>query len=357
MISLPVPMQWCLLAGCTLVFTAAFVAVGLPGATLIGPMLAAIVLGVGGAAIELPKRFSWLAQAVTGAVVARSLDVTVFHDVALHWIPMLAALTSMLAGAVLVGLLLERSGRLPAGTALWGTMPGAAPAMIAMADDFGGDARYVAVMQYLRVLVVVMMASMACNVALGGAPAGGPLPAAPAPSACATAAMVAVALLGGWLGTALRLPAGPLLGPILLGGGINMSGLMALDAPGWLIGIAFAIIGWTTGLRFRRKLLGELLASVPMMLLSTLALVVLSLGSAWLLHALTGKDLLTAYLATSPGGLDSMTVVALGSTADVPFILTLQTFRLFATILASVLLARLLRGRSPRIRSNPAETG
>jgi len=345
MSSLSIPLQWCLLAVATLLFTALFTALAVPGAVLLGPMFAAVILGVRGSTIELPKRSLWLAQALTGGVVARSLDVSILHDVALHWFPMLMALASMMAGAVLVGWLLERSGRLPAGTALWGTMPGAAPAMIAMAGDFGGDPRFVAVMQYLRVVVVVVSASLACHFLLGApvelamaAPA-----AAPTVTATSTLTLVAVALLGGWLGTVLRLPAGPLLGPILLGGALGMSGLVTLDAPGWLIAVAFTIIGWTTGLRFRRDLLRDLVASIPAMLLSTFGLVALSVLSAWMLSTLTGKDPLTAYLATSPGGLDSVTVVALGSAADVPFILTLQTLRLFGTILLSVLLVRVLR--------------
>ncbi|TWA91949.1 hypothetical protein FBY14_103440 [Azospirillum brasilense] len=348
MMPLSHPLQWCLLVGATLLFTALFMVAGLPGATLLGPMAAAILLGVRGASIELPKRFSWLAQALTGGVVARSMDVTILHDVALHWFPMLMALSTMLAGAVLVGWLLERSGRLPGGTALWGTMPGAAPAMIAMAGDFGGDPRFVAVMQYLRVIVVVVLASLVCHFLLGGVPVPIAAPGAvpqPSASVASTLALVAVALAGGWAGTVTRLPAGALLGPILLGGTLNMTGLVVLDSPSWLIAVAFTIIGWTTGLRFRRELLRDLVASVPLMLLSTFGLVAMSLGSAWLLVTLTGKDPLTAYLATSPGGLDSVTVVALGSAADVPFILTLQTLRLFGTILMSVLLVRFLRRR------------
>jgi membrane AbrB-like protein len=55
-----------------------------------------------------------------------------------------------------------------------------------------------------------------------------------------------------------------------------------------------------------------------------------------------GIDPLTAYLATSPGGLDSIAVIATGSRADVPFVLAMQTMRLFFVILTGPPIARLI---------------
>ena len=53
-------------------------------------------------------------------------------------------------------------------------------------------------------------------------------------------------------------------------------------------------------------------------------------------------DALTAYLATSPGGLDSVAAIAADSRADVPFVMALQTLRLVIVVLTGPLLARLL---------------
>ena len=63
---------------------------------------------------------------------------------------------------------------------------------------------------------------------------------------------------------------------------------------------------------------------------------------AWALAALTGIDGLTAYLATTPGGIDSVAVMALGSGADAPLVLAVQMLRLFAVILAAARLGRRL---------------
>ena len=51
-------------------------------------------------------------------------------------------------------------------------------------------------------------------------------------------------------------------------------------------------------------------------------------------------DLLTAVLATSPGGLDSVAIIAVGSKADVSFVLAVQTLRLFVVLLTGPLLAK-----------------
>ena len=52
-----------------------------------------------------------------------------------------------------------------------------------------------------------------------------------------------------------------------------------------------------------------------------------------------GIDALTAYLATSPGGMDSVAIIAASSHVDEPFIITPQMVR-FLTIIATALPSR-----------------
>ena len=62
----------------------------------------------------------------------------------------------------------------------------------------------------------------------------------------------------------------------------------------------------------------------------------------------SGTDQLTAYLATSPGGLDTIAIIAVGSTADVPFVLAMQTLRLILVVVTGPPLARLIARASGR---------
>jgi membrane AbrB-like protein len=220
--------------------------------------------------------------------------------------------------------------------------------MVAMAEEYGADPRLVAFMQYLRVVVVVLSASVVARLILGH----------PAPTVLQAEvpllppfgpllATLAVAGVGAVAGRFLRIPAGALLLPMLLGAGLQASGLLAITLPPWLLAAAYATLGWYVGLGFDREVTLHALRAIPRLLLATAALIGLCALSAWLLTWLLGIDGLTAFLATSPGGLDSVAIIAVGSHADVPFVLAIQTLRLFLIILIGPALARLIARAAP----------
>ena len=64
-------------------------------------------------------------------------------------------------------------------------------------------------------------------------------------------------------------------------------------------------------------------------------------------------DPLTAYLATSPGGVDAVAIIAASSGGDMAFIMATQTLRLILVLLAGPYLAkavaRLVHKRLPSV--------
>ena len=67
----------------------------------------------------------------------------------------------------MLGWAIARFKVLPGTTAVWGTAPGAASAMMVMSGAFGADARLVAFMQYLRVVIVAGLASVVARLWVG----------------------------------------------------------------------------------------------------------------------------------------------------------------------------------------------
>ncbi|MNL22133.1 putative ammonia monooxygenase [compost metagenome] len=78
------------------------------------------------------------------------------------------------------------------------------------------------------------------------------------------------------------------------------------------------------------------------MILGAVVMIAVCALSAFLLAALLDKDFLSVYLATSPGGLDSMAIIAVDTHSDVGLVLAMQTLRLFVVLLTGAYFARLI---------------
>lgn len=141
-----------------------------------------------------------------------------------------------------------------------------------------------------------------------------------------------------------RLPAALLL-PLALGAALQGSGALTINLPPWVLAIAYALLGWSIGLRFTRPIMAQAARALPAMLLSIVSLLALCSGVAFVLHRVAGIDPLTAYLATSPGGLDSVAIIAAASGVNLPFVMAFQTARVLIVIATGPAIARYLTRR------------
>jgi membrane AbrB-like protein len=188
---------------------------------------------------------------------------------------------------------------------------GGASGIVSIAGDLGADDLLVAFMQYLRVLVVVLLTTQV--VAVWGGSGGG------SPASEDTFATARDWLLTGTIATgatlaarAAKVPAGPLLGPMVVAGALTLTGT-SFVVPPVVRELAFALIGLQVGLRFTPETVGLLGRLTGPVLLAIAALLVASFGLAVLLDVTTSATLLDAYLATTPGGLYAVLAVAFGA--------------------------------------------
>jgi uncharacterized protein len=328
--------------------------VGLPAGWLVGPMLVALVLAlVWEKHPTVPPWGRTASLAVVGGVLASAFGPSVLPLLSRHWLAVTLVVLGTLVLSLGAGLLLSVSFRLDRKTAVLGSLPGAASGMLAMSDPLGADPRLVALMQYTRVVVVVVSATLVGRLGLVPGTASPTTSGQGLQTAAAAQNLLVhgvpmtylltalIAVLGAWGGTRLGLPAGALLGSLLLGIALEELGVLHLTWPPGVPQAAYLVLGLWVGLLFdvdSVKRAGRLL---PVVLISAVGLVVACSALGWALAALTGIDGITAYLATTPGGIDSVAIVALGSGADAPLVLAVQMLRLLAVILAGALLGRL----------------
>ena len=318
---------------------------GFPASFLIGPLLVGMAFAVRGARLHVPHPFLLGAQAIIGCLVARALDLSMLSTVAENWAAILLVVLTTMVASTFAGWMIARTHLLPGTTAAWGCSPGAATGMIAMAEEFGADPRLVAFMQFLRVTLVVITATLVSRLIFGVTATEHAPGAAAQPfieQLPGLAATLAVAAGGAFAARLLPVPSGGVFVPLVIAVVLQGMGLMTITLPPWLLVAAFSAIGWWVGLRFTTETVHYALRAMPVMLAGVSALILLCGLSAAMLVWLVGTDPLTAFLATTPGGLDAIAIIAVGSNADISFVLALQTVRLFVVIVTGPMLARLI---------------
>jgi membrane AbrB-like protein len=125
-----------------------------------------------------------------------------------------------------------------------------------------------------------------------------------------------------------------------LGAVLNVLGLVKIELPPVMLIASYALLGWNVGLRFTREVLAAAARALPQSL-GAIALLMGFCGLlAWMLVVLLHIDPLTAYLATSPGGVDAAAIIAASTKVDTPFVMALQTVRLIVLLAIGPHLAR-----------------
>jgi uncharacterized protein len=339
--------QWIILLALSAPLILLFEAMHLPAALLLGPMIAGIIISVANATLRIPPYAFYIAQGVVGCLIARAVPLSIVSEILRDWPLFLMGVISVIAAAAVLGLLQTRWQVLPGTTAIWGSAPGAASAMVLMADAFGADVRLVAFMQYLRVVCVTIVATLVSRIMTGTS--GGPLPKIvwfPPVAWLPFLATVTIAGGGAVAAHLLRIPAGPLLVPMLVGVVLQDAAGMTIELPPWLLAASYALVGWSIGLRFTRPILVHAIRAFPRVLGSILALVAICGVFAAILVHVEGIDPLTAYLATSPGGADSVAIIASSSQVDQPFVMAMQVARFLIVLLTGPSLARFIAKRA-----------
>ena len=349
--------QWLAVVALSVVLIAILEALKLPGGIMIGAMLAAIVVATADGRIHMPTRLVIAVQGVVGFMIASTIPPTILSDLARDWPLLLIGLVGVVLGTTGIGLALMRSGLLPGATGVWGMAPGASTPMILMADENGADARLVAIMHKVRTTIVVALAAIVASLC--------------APSAAAVGGVVKAGwfppVAWGWLlvtlslaiGTAffahwLRVFTGPML--VTLCSAIVLQGLgwIKIELPPWLLAVSYAIVGWTVGLGFTRSIVGYALRSLPLIVASSVAVIALCAALGAVMVVVGGIDPMTAYLATSPGGADSIAIIAASTTVDMRFVMAMQITRLVVVMLIAPTLSRWivrLVGGAPRLEA------
>jgi membrane AbrB-like protein len=318
---------------------------GLPTPMLFGGLVGALAYSLARPLddLGLPPWAFRLGQALVGVVIGTSIDWTSVGTLGSRWVVVVFVAVFSLVISVAVGQLLVRCGATRV-TATFASIAGGAAGLTAMADDLGADDRVVAILQYLRLLAVLVTLPIVVIGVFGVSAerADASTQASPLPTALVfVAASVAIGLP---LGRLARLPSAALLGPLTVASILGLFPVFSDPAvPDAAADVGYVLIGVHVGLRFTVRSLLAIGRMLPVALLTIAVTLGACGGLAWVLVATTGVSGLDAYLATTPGGIYAVTGTAAAVSGDVTFVTATQVLRLLIILVSAPLLAVWLR--------------
>ncbi len=353
---LPALVLWALVAAVTIFGGTLVEKVGMPAPHLVTGLVVGLVLALTGIARKvgavLPRVVHLAAQAVAGVLLGTYFSLSALGQAGWALVPLGAVTLLTLLLSIAAGLLLARRTGLDEPTAALGMIAGGSSGIVAAADELHADARLVAVLQYVRLILVVVSAPLLVRFVL--APHG-VYAAVGAKEIEATASIhgyvltIGIALVGAVVGVKLKIPAGALIVPLVLtaiGGGFGLWN--DLQPPEPVREPAFIVIGLAVGIGFDLAVLRRAARAAPAALACIVTIILACGGLAAAVAATTHISLLDAYLATTPGGINAVLVTAFAAGANTSLVFALQGLRLFIMVLAAPPLVRWLLARAGR---------
>jgi membrane AbrB-like protein len=314
----------------------------LPAGWLVGSMIVCAALVIGGVPLFMPD---WLRKIVfvllglsMGSAFTPETLATMFKWPA-SLVGLAVAVVGVVAGCVLY---LHRVAAWSKPTAFFASVPGAMSYVLALALRSNADTRLVVVAQMLRLMVLMALLPIIVRATMPfelppPAPASSPAFGLAAGLAIEIAAGFALGFLFEWL----KVPAGLMLGGMIAGAIIHLSGTVSGMMPQEILIPCQVLLGAFIGLRFSgtdvRLLLG---AAVPSLVSFVIAIAIaagVAAVVAWGLDLPLGQVL----VAFAPGGLEAMTIMAFVLGLDPAYVGVHQLARFLGISLILPFFARL----------------
>ncbi len=320
---------------------------GIPMSWLLGPlgvgMMYAMLLGQ---PHPLPPALTVSCKSILGLALVARLSVDTFAAATHYAVPILVCVVMTGALSLFHGYLLSLWSGLDRATSLLAFVPGAASSIIAIGEEMGADAMTIAVLQYIRlVLVVMVIPAIAHSLFPHIAPTlseGVTAYSAHLPLTFNVGVLLSCALVGIAGGRWLHLPASAFLGSVIVGLLTSLVLPLSFYIPTWLFNSGLVTLGISIGLKFNRKVIQGLVKAVAIDIVLVLFLAACCLGIGYEFHTLTQIDTVTSILGLTPGGIEAMIATVMQLGGDTGLVMAMQLTRMMLIILLSPWLVTML---------------
>jgi membrane AbrB-like protein len=294
-----------------------------------------------------PLQFRMIFIAIIGVMIGSQVSSDLISQFPLIGMSILG-LTAFVPLAFMANIaIFQRLGGYNCTTAVFCGAPGGLMETIAMGEARGCDIRLLSMQQFLRIIVVITLVPVIMSLWIGeplGSAAGLKIGISNREmTAQGITISLLAALVGLFLGRRLKLPAGQLMGPLVMAALVNLSGLATITLPNSLIIIAQIVIGTSLGTRFSGLNKSMLLRAIGLSFASVSAMMLIGIIICLILSYSKQFPLDLLLISFAPGGLTEMSLIALTLSANPALISLHHLYRIILTVLLLGIIDRRLR--------------
>lgn len=313
-----------------------FYLLNLPLPWTLGPLAAILVLQIG-----FKKKVHWpgalrnSALAVLGITMGSPFTMTTARQIVDQLPVIVAATVASIAFSLFMGYITHKRTGVDLASGLLGSVPGGLSQMAVLSKELHADTTVVTFMQTLRLLAVVFTVPFLARHGLADV-VDTAIQRTAVYNTMEPAAelfFITVVLIGTLAAQRVGLPTPWMLGPTLVTAALVCSGLEPLPLPSWVITVAQVSTGIYMGSNIKADSLSNWRKLLPYTVSGIVGILLCSFAIGFILNALYGYSLVTAFLGTAPGGVTEMGLTAMMVHADLSVVISYQMFRLLFILL------------------------
>lgn len=299
---------------------------------------------------SIPKPFSIIGQGIIAVFTASRFTPDVLTGSGDYFFPLIICIVATSLLSLFNGYLIYKFTDIDFTTSFLGCIPGAGHSLVAMSEEMGADAITVAILQYLRIIMVSVIVPTIVSFLntpvneINIIPHHQLLPSLPLPINLLILTLTAI--LGVKIGFFFKIPSSLFLGAF-------MSSLLVLSffpyeiiIPQSVFRGGLLLLGLSIGVKFEIQTMQKLFKAVFLEIILVLILIGTCFMAGYWFHLVTKIDTLTAVLGSTPGGLTAMmaTVIELGGNSG--FVLTMQMTRMLLILLLTPIIGSYLMNKN-----------
>jgi len=296
---------------------------GLPMPFLIGSLAAVAGVAIAaearfGRRLTFPQPLRKGFVAIIGAMIGATFSRDLLEVLPHLWVSLLAMIPFVVIAHLMVYRFFLWVGRYDQPTAFFAAVPGGLIETVEMGEKAGADPRVLSLQHFARIVLVVLIVPIGFQLWSGHAvgSAAGQAMTNSAPAAATSmiqeiAIITALAAGGLVLARIIRLPAGHLMGPLLLSAVVHTGGLTSATGPAWLLNVSQVVVGGGLGALFAGASIAMLVRAFSLGAGAVGLTLGLGLGFAFVLSTISVLSPDALIISFAPGGVTEMGLIAL----------------------------------------------